>query len=555
MKRHISFELLVRFATVLAFACGSTAVFGQAYMLSESDNWAFAYDGGDDFTDLFGWTNGLSQWDELGYDDGAGADPGSPGGVQVVSEDDVEFLRMVDTGDPRRDGFIEPSNRKIKFATKDPIFGGSALNLDVDGGGVGDGVTLYFRLRLTPGSVLNDLNILGDGSQWPADGRGLNDIQLGGAGFIGIDDIFDVEGCGGEPCPSGAVSFGLGYAENGNYDVDGLFMNNGNGGVAADLDVINGNTTGGGDKNILEITESLTEWQEFWITIDPLTDALQTDFNSTHEVNVWANGATDPATFHVNSGTWRVGGDSFADGANLHIGPAYTPDFSAHDLDFVYATDGLFSPEPFGGEDTCGDFDRDMDVDAADRTIQTVGWTGALASGGTATFTGGDCDGDGDVDTADLTGLVGNWTGAMAGNLADGDDADLVYDPATGNATIDASDTGSGMIISFVLGTDQNNMNTTESILPFIDAGTNTDNQPFQIGQTDPLNQGAGPLVDLGNILPSGLDLAGLEDYLTLAEYASELGQGGTLDLRIVPEPSSLILLMVGLIALLRRRR
>ena len=203
----------------------------------------------------------------------------------------------------------------------------------------------------------------------------------------------------------------------------------------------------------------------------------------------------------------------------------------------------------------CGDFDSDGDVDAADRTTLTTGWTGALAEGGTATFADGDCDGDGDIDAADLTGVIGNWTGALAGNLTDGADADLIYDPTTGNVTLDASDTAAGQIISFVIGTDQNDLRTSEADLPFIDAGTNTDNTTFQIGQTDPLNQGAGPLVDIGNILPTGMDLAALSNYLTIAEYASELGSGGTLDLRVVPEPSSLVLGLFGLLGLATRRR
>ena len=226
--------------------------------------------------------------------------------------------------------------------------------------------------------------------------------------------------------------------------------------------------------------------------------------------------------------------------------------------DWWWAIDNLvISGDEGGGGQTCGDFDMDGDVDAADRTIQTVGWTGAIGDGsGTATFADGDCDGDGDVDTADQTGLIGNWTGAQeAGNLTDGDDADLVYDPATGNVTIDASDTAAGQIISFVIGTDQNNMDTSATVVPFIDAGTNTDNTPFQIGQTDPLNQGAGPLVDIGNVLPTGMDLTALSEYLTIAEYASELGAGGTLDLRVVPEPSSMVLALFGVFGLLRRRR
>ena len=203
-------------------------------------------------------------------------------------------------------------------------------------------------------------------------------------------------------------------------------------------------------------------------------------------------------------------------------------------------------------------FDADGDVDSADRTIQTTGWTGALMAGeGNATFASGDCDGDGDVDTADQTGLIGNWTGAIqeAGGLEDDGDVDLVYDPVSGNVTLDASDAASGVVISFVIGTDQQNMVPANLNIPFIDVGTNTDATTFQIGQTDPLNTGSGPTVDLGNILPTGMDLTALSDYLTLAEYASALGSGGELDLRVVPEPSSFVLLAIGLLAIRRRKR
>ena len=209
-------------------------------------------------------------------------------------------------------------------------------------------------------------------------------------------------------------------------------------------------------------------------------------------------------------------------------------------------------------DNVCGDFDMDGDIDAADRTIQTVGWTGAMAPGtGGAVFTDGDCDADGDVDTADQTGLIGNWTGAMAGGLEDDGDVDLIYDPESGNVTLDASDAASGVVLSFVLGTGQDNMRSENFVQsadgsagPFIDVGTNTDATAFQIGQTDPLGQGAGPTIDLGDILPAGMDQAGLSEYLTLAQYASALGAGGELDLVVVPEPSSISLILLGLLVL-----
>ena len=218
----------------------------------------------------------------------------------------------------------------------------------------------------------------------------------------------------------------------------------------------------------------------------------------------------------------------------------------------------------------CGDFDMDGDVDAADRTIQTTGWTGAIDDGsGGASFADGDCDGDGDVDTADATGLVMNWTGAIqqAGGLDEPGDAeaDLIYDRATGNVKIDASDTASGVILSFVLATEASDLrpeNLTANqgnVGPFVDVGTNTDAKVFQIGQTDPLNQGDGPMIDLGNILPEGIPNAeALSEYLTLANYASALGSGGELDLVVIPEPGAWAVVLSGMFAGVvagRRRR
>ena len=284
---------------------------------------------------------------------------------------------------------------------------------------------------------------------------------------------------------------------------------------------------------------------------------------NTGNSETFASTFLEAGTYQASGLMWENGG-----GANFEVfaGPGEQSGYTDLGMRLLGAPaetlDAVFNPVTSVHLGTpvvaavCGDFDMDEDVDAADRTIQTVGWTGAIGDGsGTATFADGDCDGDGDVDTADQTGLIGNWTGALAGNLTDGDDADLVYDPATGNVTIDASDTAAGQIISFVIGTDQNSMNTEATEVPFIDVGTNTDNTPFQIGQTDPLNQGAGPLVDIGNVLPTGMDLTALSEYLTIAEYASELGAGGTLDLRVVPEPSGLVLALFGLFGLATRRR
>ena len=142
--------------------------------------------------------------------------------------------------------------------------------------------------------------------------------------------------------------------------------------------------------------------------------------------------------------------------------------------------------------------------------------------------------------------------------------ARLIYDPITGRVTIDVSQTDSGRLISFVLATDDNSLRPENLIAsgdgssgPFFDVGTNTDSTAFQIGQTDPLNQGVGPIIELGSIFPAGMTQEEFNDYLSLADYASELGVGGEFDLiyGFIPEPSGFALITMGMLMLVRRRK
>ena len=198
--------------------------------------------------------------------------------------------------------------------------------------------------------------------------------------------------------------------------------------------------------------------------------------------------------------------------------------------------------------DDPADFDFDGNVGSADQTVQLANWTGAsmLGEGERMLFIDGDTDFDGDIDTADQTILARNWTGAMAGNADDGEHAKLIYDPPTGHVTLDATDTTSGKIRSFAIGnakatdwymeeiTDVKDMRPENAQFPFSDTGTNTDGEDLQIGQSDASGNGAGPIINLGEILPPDFefgDVESLSEYLTLAEYASDLGVGGALRL------------------------
>jgi hypothetical protein len=77
-----------------------------------------------------------------------------------------------------------------------------------------------------------------------------------------------------------------------------------------------------------------------------------------------------------------------------------------------------------------------------------------------------------------------------------------------------------------------------------------------EISDSDGGTEGVAGSFSLGAIFPTGLNLTTLEAFLTTANYVGQLGsQVQVLDLNIVPEPNSAVLLLVGLGGLLAVRR
>jgi hypothetical protein len=208
-----------------------------------------------------------------------------------------------------------------------------------------------------------------------------------------------------------------------------------------------------------------------------------------------------------------------------------------------------------------GDTDLDGDVDTADTTTVFQNFTGAGGTG--KNWALGDTDHDGDVDTADTTTAFQNFTGAQSPELGVGSPsvADLIYDAATGVLTIDPD--GVSNIISYVLQTNESPGFIEENHNPagglwnqFVDS---TDSQ---IGATIGLF-GESPInspVRIGAVMPSGLTEAQFTAFLSTAEWAI-VGGGGAFDLVWVPEPSSVLLMLMGGFGLIvcgwqnRRRR
>lgn len=284
--------------------------------------WTYIYSGdaaapGAGYTALDGtWThdNGSDQWDESEIGSGL------PGGVNALSEEGVNFVRLQETGDPRDHGATDPSNRKIYFGHSLT----DELTADVADTILNNGVTISFRARLSTTPPLDDLNAAGASttSPWPAEGDGYV-VHDGGKGSFGI--------C--QANPTTTISFCLALAsDDDELETNGLVMNKLNGtSPSGDVD-IQGDEPG--TVNILPIDE-LTIWHEFWINIET-DDSGQ----GTHVVTIYVDGdASAASTFYVTAGS-----SSDLTGTNLALGVGATPQSGAIDVDFLAYKEGIVTP-------------------------------------------------------------------------------------------------------------------------------------------------------------------------------------------------------------------
>jgi hypothetical protein len=242
---------------------------------------SYTFDGTLD--DTWDHDNGSDQWD------GTGPGEGNPGGAATLTEDDVDFLRIQDIGDPRDLGISEPSNRKVYLTRLTDI----SL----------DGLSIEVRMRVATTPPL-DNQISGD--PWPAEGIGYH-IRDGGKGMIGVSDGV------------GVISFSLGQAGEEDYPdatSDLLVVNNLVGTEpTGDVD------TGEGDLNAVAI-EDAAQWNTF--VIDIVAGGA-----GTHVVTVSANGG--PAeSFDVT-----VGDGTEAEAPYIAIGSSGTGGITAFDVDYI----------------------------------------------------------------------------------------------------------------------------------------------------------------------------------------------------------------------------
>lgn len=169
-----------------------------------------------------------------------------------------------------------------------------------------------------------------------------------------------------------------------------------------------------------------------------------------------------------------------------------------------------------------GDFDSDLDVDSVDLDLVTGNYFGANVDFGYF-YADGDTDTDGDVDNAD----IGVVIGALGGLVPSGS-AELTYDASTGNVTLDASAAAGAVITSFQLENAEGSFVAANYNYNALSGGAfaYSDVFPDVLGDSDTTGLGFSGIADLGNVFPTGMNLAALEAYLTTAVYTGAPGSG-----------------------------
>lgn len=294
--------------------------------------WTYAYTGdaaaagSGGFTALDGtWShdNGSDNWD------GSAIGAPNPGGVTAALVDgSSSYARLQDPGDLRGNAPLPDVNRKIFFGHDLSSEGDAVLD---------NGITISFRAKIATGGVLDNAYARNAGNPagtpWPVGGDGYS-ISSNGRGMFGVNQKTTT----GEGIP-GRISFSLANSADLGGSGSGLIMNDLDGNVISEA-VDPGE--GAGSSNLLSISDSdLTNWHEFWITIEE--DLSNT---GTHKVNVYRDGLLSPSTFLVTAGYDSSVSNQDYDLSFMAMGMSNSTDKGAFDVDFFAYKAGVHAPVP-----------------------------------------------------------------------------------------------------------------------------------------------------------------------------------------------------------------
>ncbi|MCP5525639.1 MAG: hypothetical protein H7A47_02375 [Verrucomicrobiales bacterium] len=278
----------------------------------------------------------------------------NPGGANLLTEGNTQYLRIQDTGDPRDyDGataaWDDPSNRKIYF--------GHYLSQDLQEADtlaiLDNGVTLTFRARIPTaakaGGPLDPLHRDGQNTAGDYPDNGVVPYPEGGDGYLTSDGakgnfVIRQIGDGTAEHPGGAVALSLtvptdtpgGNPNSGQAGFSGLTMNERNGSTP------NGNVDFGEGSGENNFALDPTDWHEFWIAIRKTRDPVKAD--ATHDVFVWRDGTLIATSHKVTAGD----GSDLNAGSFIATGGSATPQNFAIDIDWYGYKQGFVLPE--GGQ-------------------------------------------------------------------------------------------------------------------------------------------------------------------------------------------------------------
>jgi hypothetical protein len=365
----------------------------------------------------------------------SGSQGDSPGGAGSFTDNDgSNYIRIQDAGNPELFGWVQgldpsytfpPGTKSRPINTNRRVNFGHDMSQDFTNGYdqrvLDNGVTISFRSRIPSSGPLDDLYMGPAGSTqvvpWidpGVDPNGRGALMMNGRGTISVvqndfnnfnldslvgfslvnsTDIQQYKDSGGGGSITSATS-------------GGLIMNNLDGTSPSN----NTDSRAPGTLNILPMTdESLTQWHEFWITIQGSASG-----GGTHQVKVYMDGSTTAQTFSVTASGAGNASYANANSAFLEMGVSDNDAWGAIDIDFFSYKLGVIAPVAAPVADA--DFDNNGLVDGRDFLV----WQRNQATAAGANNGAGDANGDGAVNAADLAVWKSHFGAASTAAAASG---------------------------------------------------------------------------------------------------------------------------------------